>query len=97
MDDDDLYGPDHVWDLVLAHEYSGAHLVGKGIENVYLREVDRTVKRQSGQAETYTNDLAGGTLLVARHDLARFGGWPRVPRAEDNLLIQAILDAGGRI
>lgn len=97
MDDDDLYGADHVWDLVLAHEYSGAHLVGKGIENVYLREVDRTVQRQSGQAETYSDDLAGGTLLMARQDLARFGGWPRVPRAEDILLIGAILDAGGRV
>ena len=29
MDDDDVYGPEHLWDLVLAHEYSGAVLVGK--------------------------------------------------------------------
>ena len=29
MDDDDAYGCEHLWDLVLAHEYSQAHLVEK--------------------------------------------------------------------
>ena len=32
VDDDDLYGPEHVWDLVLARCYSGAAVVGKGAE-----------------------------------------------------------------
>ena len=53
MDDDDLYAADHVWDLVLAREYSGAELVGKGIETVYLAERDRTVRLGLGNAETY--------------------------------------------
>ena len=97
MDDDDLYGSDHLWDLVLAHRYSRAHLVGKGIEHVYLCDQDRTVKLQAGRAETYSHILAGGTLLIARHDLARFGGWPRVPRGVDTLLIRTILGAGGRV
>ena len=41
MDDDDVYGAEHLWDLVLAHEYSGAALVGKFPATVYLARSDR--------------------------------------------------------
>ena len=34
---EDVYGADHPWDLVLASEYSGAQLVGKWLEFVYLQ------------------------------------------------------------
>ena len=48
FDDDDLYGPHHLWDLVRAAEYSGAALVGKTSEYVYLAGADRTVRRFVG-------------------------------------------------
>ena len=41
VDDDDLYGPEHIWDLVLARHYSGAEVVGKGAEFVYLEPATR--------------------------------------------------------
>ena len=50
MDDDDVYGPEHLWDLVLAHEYSGAALVGKFAATVYLARCDRTVRRHVDRA-----------------------------------------------
>ena len=88
MDDDDLYGADHVRDLVLAREYSSAELVGKGIETVYLAERDRTVRLGLGNGETYRSwHLAGGALLVSRHALERAGGWRRVARGEDIELV----------
>lgn len=43
MDDDDMYGAEHIWDLVLAREYSGAQLVGKSLEFIYLAASDRTI------------------------------------------------------
>ena len=95
MDDDDCYGPDHLWDLVLAYGYSGAHLVGKGAETVYLGDRDCTLTRQPGLAEKYVADVAGGTLLMARRDLDRLGGWPGVPRGVDSTLIANLLAAGG--
>ena len=97
MDDDDAYGPDHLWDLVLAHEYSGAALVGKSIETVYLGAADRTVRRAWEPNETYADVLAGGTVLIARHDLARVGGWRRVPRGVDRALIEDVRRAGGAV
>lgn len=96
MDDDDAYGPDHVWDLVLAREYSGAQLVGKGLEFVYLAATDETVHLHAGRGEDYrTMTVAGGTLLISRRDLARAGGWPPAPRGVDKTLIERVLRARG--
>ena len=97
MDDDDWYSSDHLWDLVLAREYSGATLVGKGAEFVYLAQSDRTVHRFAGGAESNSTTLGGGALLVARHDLDRVGGWRRVPRSVDRGLIEDVAGGGGAI
>ena len=97
IDDDDLYGVDHVWDLVLAREYSGAELVGKATQFVYLAASNRTVHIRRGQGESYRRYLAGGTLLIARSDLDRIGGWRNVPHAVDTVLEEHLLQAGGGI
>ena len=97
MDDDDLYGPDHIWDLVLAHEYSGAQLVGKALDTVYLADRDRTARRIRRQGETYNRHVAGGTLLISRHDLDRVGGWQRVPSGEDAALANDVIQKNGRV
>ena len=98
LDDDDCYGPEHVWDLVLAREYSGARLVGKGIEFVYLAASGQTLHCRSGRGEAYrASSLAGGTLLLARRDLARVGGWRDVPRGVDTALVNAMLRRGGGV
>ncbi|MDE0658214.1 MAG: glycosyltransferase [Gammaproteobacteria bacterium] len=96
MDDDDLYDADHIWDLVLALEYSGADIVGKGAETVYLSGLDKTIRRRRDQAETYSSGIAGASLLLPRHTLQRVGGWRRTPRQVDITLIDDVLRAGGR-
>ena len=97
MDDDDIYGEDHVWDLVLAHQYSGAHLVGKAAEVVYLQRRDQTVERNRNGGERYSRSIAGGTLFVARDDLKAIGGWRGVRPYVDRTLIDNVLDAGGLV
>lgn len=96
FDDDDLYSEDHIWDLVLAHEYSQAQLVAKAAEYVYLARSDKTIHRFVGRGETYSQTLAGGTMLISRHDLAAAGGWRRVPRGVDHGLIEDVERAGGK-
>ena len=99
MDDDDLYGPEHIWDLVLAQEYSQAPLVGKGTEFVYLAASDRTVRHSMPMNERYetAQRIAGGAMLISRHMLDRVGGWKRQRKWVDQALIQDIVRAGGRI
>ncbi|HEY8453876.1 MAG: glycosyltransferase [Micromonosporaceae bacterium] len=96
VDDDDRYGPEHVWDLVLADHYSGATVVGKGAEFVHLVADDLTVRRTMA-AEAYTDVVAGGTLSLRAADLAAVGGWPPVPRHVDRALLDRVLADGGLI
>jgi hypothetical protein len=94
VDDDDRYGPEHVWDLVQARHRTGATLVGKGAEFVYLEPKDMTVRRRMA-AEVFTDTVAGGTLALAGAELTALGGWPPVPRSVDRLLLDQLLAAGG--
>ena len=95
MDDDDDYDVHHVWDLVLAYDYSRAHVVGKGVEAVYLSDRDETVVRGRAHSESYARTVAGGTLLLARQDLQSFGGWRPVRRHVDEALLDDVVRSGG--
>ncbi|MDE0267431.1 MAG: glycosyltransferase [Acidimicrobiaceae bacterium] len=97
FDDDDLYGPEHLWDLVLAYEYSDAMLVGKGAEYVYLAEADSTIQRFAGGGERFTHTIAGGAMMIARHHLDAFPGWQHIHKGVDRALINDALLVGGKI
>ena len=95
MDDDDWYSPEHLWDLVRAMDYSGADLVGKAAEFVYLEELDITIRRMVEGSETYGNrNLASGTFLIKRTTLNTIGGWRRIRINEDRGLIEDVVAAG---
>lgn len=96
VDDDDYYGPDHLWDLVLARATSQATLVGKQHEFIYLDGMDVTIRRPL-RAEQYVPAVAGGTLLISRADLGALGGWRPVARAVDRGLLLAVARAGGLV
>ncbi len=96
FDDDDYYGPEHLWDLVLAQEYSRAALVGKAAEYVYLANSDRTVHRFRNRAERLSASLAGGTMMIARHRLDELLGWREIPASVDRALIEDVTKAGWR-
>jgi hypothetical protein len=97
MDDDDWYGVEHISDLVLAAGYTGADLVGKGSEFVYLEGSDVTIRRGLGAGEAPSRTLSGGTLLVRSSVLRDVDGWRGVPRGVDVALIDDVASAGGVI
>jgi hypothetical protein len=94
MDDDDYYNTDHLWDLALALEYSGADLVGKGAEFVYLANVDLTIRRFMGDGESDHPRLAGGGMMARRKPLDAVGGWPSRTRGEDTWIVKNFKSAG---
>lgn len=94
MDDDDWYGPHLVSDLVTAFEVSGAELVGAAMDFVYLASLGLTIRR-GAPSERFGSHVSGATLLLRRDDLVALGGWPRVPRAVDTRLLDAVRIAGG--
>lgn len=97
MDDDDLYGAEHLWDLVLAREYSGAALVGKFPATVYLAGPDRTVRQRRVRSETWSRSITGGAMLLSRAALDQAGGWRPVRRHVDQALIDDVLRGGGGV
>ncbi len=97
MDDDDYYSTTHVWDLVLARMYSGAQIVGKALDWVYLSSADTTVFRPTYPAERFATFVAGGTMMISAGDLAQVGGWRPVPRSVDRALLDRVLEAGGLV
>ena len=98
FDDDDVYGPEHLWDLVLAHEYSRAPLVGKGAEFVYLQGSDVTLHRfrGGGERDITTQAIAGGALMISRHCFDAVLGWRPIPRSVDQALIADVVGGGHR-
>ncbi len=94
-DDDDWYGPDHLADLVRAYRYSGADVVGKAAEFVYLEQSDMTIRRFAFGAESYSWTLAGGALLTSTSWIERIGGWQSVARGVDRELLATTRRIGG--
>jgi len=94
VDDDDLYGPEHVWDLVGAYLWSGAQVVGKQPEYVHLERSGVTLHR-AFRTESYVPQVAGGTILLSVGDLVGVGGWRPVRRSVDRALLLRVLRAGG--
>lgn len=94
-DDDDLYSTSHVHDLLRTRHYSGATIVGKACDFVYLQHDDRTVRRRQTPREMFSPTLAGGTLAIGRDDLLAVGGWDLVANEEDKALIDKIRRFGG--
>jgi hypothetical protein len=97
FDDDDIYGPEHVWDLVVGRAISGANVVGKAAQFVWLEQRGTTVRRGRPTADIYGKVVAGGTMLVARGELEELGGWRPVRSGVDRALLDRALQAGGTI
>ncbi len=97
MDDDDIYGPEHLWDLVIARLLSGATVVGKAAEFVALDALGLTVRRTDFASDDYGRTVAGGTILAARGDLERLGGWRPVRSGVDRALLDRVLESCGLI
>jgi hypothetical protein len=96
VDDDDLYGPHHLADLMMAWQYSEAQLVGRKLALIHYEDEGRLYIRRLFM-ERYRWSSAGGASIIARGDLAAVGGWRSQRRAVDAGLLSRIADAGGLV
>ncbi|GAA1956118.1 glycosyltransferase [Microbacterium aquimaris] len=93
-DDDDWYSPHVVWDLVLAHLYSGADIVGKTTEYLYFERINQTVHRTFA-TERYHRQLAGGAMMLSRGTLDSMGGWRPTRHSTDRSVLLDVFRNGG--
>jgi hypothetical protein len=96
VDDDDWYSPDFLGDLKLAHDYSGAQLVGCPPEFTFIEPLWLTTRRATS-TEVYRPFVAGGTLMMERGLFWSLGGFRHTLRSVDATLLSAVTAAGGRV
>ncbi|MEU0316314.1 glycosyltransferase [Nocardioides sp. NPDC006273] len=94
IDDDDVYGPQVIGDLVLAYLYSSADMVGKTTEYLYLEALGHTVHR-TFTTEAYHYQLAGGAMMLSTAMLNEVGGWRPTPNSTDRSVLIRVGNAGG--
>ena len=101
MDDDDYYGPEHLRDLLDAAIETGADVVGRAMNYVYLEPLQITVRRfapHGTQAvELWSDWVCGGTIL-AKREMAEAAHWfGDGHTAVDRFLLSGITNNGGKI
>ncbi len=101
MDDDDYYGPEHLHDLVDAALTTGADVVGRAMNYVYLEPLGITVRRFSKSGiqavELWSDWVCGGTILAKRESAAAANWFGEGFTAVDRFLLSGITNNGGKI
>ena len=62
MDDDDYYGENYLSDMMLAADFSGAEILGKGTYFVHMKASNITALRSVASQHEFTDFVAGATL-----------------------------------
>ncbi|QCR52980.1 glycosyltransferase [Brachybacterium sp. SGAir0954] len=96
MDDDDIYGPHYLHDLLHARAFSGADVVGKHAHYMYLAGTDATLLRFPWMEHRFTDRVMGPTITAGR-DV--FGAHPfaDISRGEDSTFLSDVVAAGGKV
>jgi hypothetical protein len=101
MDDDDYYGPEHLRDLLDAALDTGAEIVGRAMNYIYLEPLNVTLRKFSrGSMQTvehYSDWICGGTILVKRTSAQTAGWFGSGSSAVDQFLLSGVTNNGGKI
>lgn len=101
MDDDDYYGPEHLRDVVDAAIDTGADVVGRAMNYVYLEPLQLTVRRFSQHGtqavELWSDWVCGGTILAKRESAQAAGWFGDGFTAVDRFLLSGVTNNGGKI
>jgi hypothetical protein len=96
VDDDELYGPRYVSDLVPAFSYTEAGVVGKLAHYAYLESMNATVLRFPDHEQRYVDVVRGGALL-ADGDVMRAYRFADLGSGEDTDFFRRLRADGVRV
>lgn len=96
MDDDNIYGPGYLADLLAAFSTTDAGIVGKWAHYVWLRSTGAVVLRYPDSEHRYERRIQGGSMLFAG-DVVRDVRFSDIPRAVDSDILDRSAEQGVRI
>jgi hypothetical protein len=101
MDDDDIYGPEHLHDLLDAIIEYNSDVVGRAMNYIYLEPINLTVRRATGVGvsayELFSDWVCGGTILIERRAGEAAGWFGSGVTAVDTHLLQGVKANNGKI
>lgn len=96
MDDDNIYGPRYLSDLLATFAWTDAGIVGKWAHYVWLRSTGAVVLRYPDSEHRYERRIQGGSMLFAG-DVAREVRFSDIPRAVDSDILDRSMEQGVRV
>lgn len=96
IDDDDLYGPQYLADLLRAMRFSGADLVGKQAHYMHLESRNATLLRFADREHRWT-DFVMGPTITGKAEIFRQIRFNNLSRGEDSDFLKRALSAGASI
>lgn len=97
FDDDDLYFPNYLTDMMLPFKFGDWSVVGKKEGFFYLESEDKLVVKYPNQRHIDTDFVMGATLVIRRLDLLEIGGFIEKAKGEDSDLLRRMKSSGKKI
>lgn len=97
FDDDDLYFPNYLTDMMLPFKFGDWSIVGKKEGFFYLESEDKLVVKYPNQRHIDTDFVMGATLVIKKSDLLEIGGFIEAARGEDSDLLRRMKSNGKKI
>jgi hypothetical protein len=95
FDDDDYYAPEYLTDMVISMDYSNADLVGKSSHYIYFENNDLLALKTIGSGiETYSDFVAGATLVFKKEVYQKLEGFSDRNRGEDSDFLKRAKENG---
>ena len=97
FDDDDLYFPNYLTDMMLPFKFGDWSVVGKKEGFFYLELEDKLIVKYPNQRHIDTDFVMGATLVIRRLDLLEIGGFIETAKGEDSDLLRRMKSSGKKI
>ncbi|MGP9530326.1 glycosyltransferase family protein [Psychrobacter sp. AOP7-A1-18] len=97
FDDDDLYFPNYLTDMMLPFKFGDWSVVGKKEGFFYLEAEDKLIVKYPNQRHIDTDFVMGATLIMRKSDLIEIGGFLEASKGEDSDLLKRMRSNGKKI
>lgn len=97
FDDDDLYFPNYLTDMLLPFKFGNWSVVGKKEGFFYLEAEDKLIVKYPNQRHIDTDFVMGATLIMRKSDLIEVGGFLEAAKGEDSDLLKRMKANGKKI